>query len=745
MSSNYTITRILILALACYSISFNLFAQNAILPPYWKFKMDDNESYKLNNYDDGKWDKIKVPASWQSLNINKERSIGWYRVKFTVPDDMLNHDVVLYAGIIDDADETYCNEHLIGSTGKFPPKDQAAWDIQRRYVIKKGILKKENTLSVRVFNGIGNGGITGGDVFIETKRDYDKRFTALRKNKKSYFQLTTSNGLIAAVYNEKSNVIESLYPHIFSYYDSSLSASPVLRNIKINKDETPISVGYLRNTHIIEIKYPNYTLYYFASFIREDKILYCVVKGNTLAVKNLHLSFENVLGNVSIKDTCIIKNNQSEMCFSIGFSDSLHAMPSLQNAASSAIKQGLLEKELQFMRKTINTSKIPTTITPSERNVTEQGIAILMMSQVSNKEIFPLSHGQVLASLRPGVWAISWVRDAAFSIEAMSKLGLYTEAKEALQFMLNAKPTNQYIHYLHSDGKDYGVGVPYIISMTRYFGNGREESDFNDAGPNIELDNLGLYLIAFYHYINESGDIKFLLSHQSQIDIICKAIIHNINQQNIIRRDSGPWEHHLPGKEYMWTTGMCARGLQLIAGLHKKNNLPYKEYKNAYSRLYKGILENALINQKYIKGNATESDTSDHHYFDAATFELFANGLITDKELFVSHIQEYDKHNRALHDANRGYVRFNSNDSYENQEWPFAGLRVAVAQKNIGNKQQAKKLIDRITLFANSNNNHIPEILTNDLCHYSGAVPMVGYGSAAYILAILNYYKNEKN
>ncbi|MCP6769927.1 hypothetical protein NL529_34275, partial [Klebsiella pneumoniae] len=75
----------------------------------------------------------------------------------------------------------------------------------------------------------------------------------------------------------------------------------------------------------------------------------------------------------------------------------------------------------------ITKCKIPQQVSPEEHNTIEQGISILKMSQVSDKEIFPFSHGQVLASLRPGVWAISWVRDASFAIEAMSKLGMFDE------------------------------------------------------------------------------------------------------------------------------------------------------------------------------------------------------------------------------------------------------------------------------------------------------------------------------
>jgi GH15 family glucan-1,4-alpha-glucosidase len=306
--------------------------------------------------------------------------------------------------------------------------------------------------------------------------------------------------------------------------------------------------------------------------------------------------------------------------------------------------------------------------------------------------------------------------------------------------MLNAEPTDQYIHYNYADGKDYGIGVPYIVSVTRYFGNGREESDYNENGPNIEIDDFGLFLTAVYHYVNESGDRDFLLKWNTALSIVENAIIHNINEKRIIRTESGPWEHHLPGKEFMWTSGVCARGLQLISSLQKKYGLPYEQFETGYKTLFQGIMSNCLIDGRYIKGNAIEQNPTDHHYFDAATFELFANGLINDKKLFLSHMKEYDQHNRINKDPSKGYCRFNSNDCYENQEWPFAGLRVAVAQDHLGSKIEAKKLIDRITSYAGRNNNQIPEILSNDLGLYRGAIPMVGYGSGAYILAVLDYY-----
>lgn len=720
--------------------TFVIQAQSIRLPEQWKFIMDDNEAYKDPSFNDKDWQTIAAPMAWEKLGLNRERSIGWYRVAISVAPKLLNQEVVLYAGIIDDADETYFNGHFVGRTGKFPPNDQSAWDVQRQYLIKKEWIQKNNVIAIRVYNGAGGGGINGGRFELLSKTESDRQIARQIKSKKSYYQLTTSNGLTASVYNEQTNEIENWYPHIFSYYDSGLAVKPVLSHLRLNKSVKPVSVSYLQNTHIIKVKYPSFSLYYFTSFTRQDKILYVIAKGNEQSIRNLDFTFHEESGKISLVKSTIKNGANAEKYFLFGFADTLHKLPNLQIALNNLKQENLLAKEQQFMQNIFTAAKIPQAVTPAERNVIQQGIAILKMSQVSDKEIFPVSHGQVLASLRPGVWAIAWVRDAAFAIESMSKLGMYKEAKRALQFMLTASPTNQYIHYIYKDGKDYGIGVPYIISVTRYFGNGREESDYNENGPNIEIDDFGLFLTAFYYYINESGDRDFFENNEEAIHIIGKAILHNINDKNIIRRDSGPWEHHLPGKEFIWTSGVCARGLQLIATLQKRFNHPYREFEEGALRLYKGIREAALIENRYIKGNATEQNPTDHHYFDGATFELFANGLINDKKLFTSHMREYNKHNRISNDPEKGYCRFNSSDSYENQEWPFAGLRVAVAQVKLGNRKEAKKLIDRITAFASRNNNQVPEILSNEMGLYRGAIPMVGYGSAAYILALIKYY-----
>ena len=136
---------------------------------------------------------------------------------------------------------------------------------------------------------------------------------------------------------------------------------------------------------------------------------------------------------------------------------------------------------------------------------------------------------------------------------------------------------------------------------------------------------------------------------------------------------------------------------------------------------------------------------------------------MNDPSLFFSHMQEYDKVLRIK--GNRpGYIRLNSNDPYENQEWVFINLRIAMAHLLFSNKAAAYPLLNHITEQAALNNNIIPEMYSNKLqldkvtpnfmngniwCNcirdkgdqYIGTIPMVGYGSGAYLLTLFTYYE----
>jgi GH15 family glucan-1,4-alpha-glucosidase len=607
----------------------------------------------------------------------------------------------------------------------------------------------------------------------------------------SYFKLTTSNGLIAAVYDTKKLAIEYVYPHIFENYDSGLYVRPFVGNIALKSTERPTFTGYRENTHVITVAYDGFTVNYFSSFTNDDKIFYVVIRGEKQKIENMSFNSESGKGTI-ISNLSMLQNpledlnvriagnllkgsvlrrydkNIYEKYFLYSFTDPLHTDTAIVSKAIAKLvkaKKSLVDEEIGYMRNLFLKCIIPKNISVKERNVIEQSISFLKMSQVSDKEIFPLSHGQILASLRPGLWHVAWVRDGSYAIQAMTRLGMYNEAKKGLEFMLKS-PYGNYKHYIYKDGKDYGIGTDYKISVCRYYGNGKEESTFVE-GPNIEIDNFGLFLGAFSDYVAYSKDTAFykkwvnvVLTEVADVTILC------IDTNSLIKEDSGPWEHYLlMPRQYTFTSGVCARGLEQFALLQKQFHQPYEKFNAAAETLKQGILTHMLCENRYIKGNVNDKLKTDHEYYDAGVFEIFANNLITDNKLFQSHMDEYDKVLRIKSDR-PGYIRLSSADPYESQEWVFINLRIALAHLLFGEKAKAAVLLNHVTEQAAINFNTIPEMYSNKVqrdkmtdefksfdvwCNcirdkddlYIGAIPMVGYGSAAYILTLFAYYANE--
>lgn len=607
---------------------------------------------------------------------------------------------------------------------------------------------------------------------------------------RSYFKLTTSNGLIVAVYNSAENRIDYVYPHIFANYDSAKYVHPFTGNIKPEGNWKPVDAGYMKNTHVIVVKYENFTIYYFSSFTRNDKVFYAVIRGTKPAIEQLSFQAQTdsgtpvhgltLLENPLEDLPCIISgkaysgsllkqynDNLYEKYILYSFTDSLHTdstlIPrTLADLARSAVS--LVDEEVACMQNVFSSCRIPPQLNRQERDVVEQSVSILKMSQVSDKEIFPFSHGQILASLRPGLWHIAWVRDASYALQAMTRLGMYAEAKKGLEFMLKA-PANRFKHYIYSDGKDYGPGIDYQISLTRYFGNGKEECDFNEFGPNIEYDDFGFFLIAFSDYVSRSGDVDFLREWQTVVsEKVADVIVHCIDTNSLIKADSGPWEHHLQTvKQYTFTSGVCARGLEQYAQILEQSGYPCKNFTIAADRIKRAILKNMLYDNRLLKGNAGDQSETDHEFYDAGAYEVFANGLFKDKSLFLSHVKEYDKVLR-IKGPRPGYIRLSSADPYENQEWVFINLRIALAHLLFGSDDVAGEMINHVTRQATMNFNTIPEMYSNKLqmekvpadfksfniwCNciretddsYIGTIPMVGYGSGVYILSLFEYYE----
>jgi hypothetical protein len=130
----------------------------------WKFAIGDNKEWANPALNDKFWDKIYVPSSWEEQGYRGYNGFAWYRRHVTIPKKYEKTSLYLYIGKIDDVDEVYFNNKLIGGTGVFPPDYEGKWEVQRRYFIPHNLINYsgENVIAVRVYDGQESGGIRGG-------------------------------------------------------------------------------------------------------------------------------------------------------------------------------------------------------------------------------------------------------------------------------------------------------------------------------------------------------------------------------------------------------------------------------------------------------------------------------------------------------------------------------------------------------------------------------------------------------
>ena len=350
----------------------------------------------------------------------------------------------------------------------------------------------------------------------------------------------------------------------------------------------------------------------------------------------------------------------------------------------------------------------------------------LKMAQVrESNSVDRRPNGQILASLPPGMWNITWLRDMMYSVYALIEIGLKDEALDAIKFILNAD-TGYF--------KDY-VGTDYKFSVCRYYGDGMEESDFNEDGPNIEFDGAGLFLIGVARYIAEYGVADISEYSEEIFSGFADVLLSLIDSEGLIKADSSIWERHLNGKErhYAYTQitalgGLCGAML-LSKRLGDYDRLA--KYREGYERLKENIL-NKLIHKDGYFVSSLEEYRAYAGYLDASVVEAINFGVIDPDDVVAK--KTLDMMN-LLKTTGGGYKRNDDGDWYDKQEWIFIDLRIADAYKRIDKIDIADSIINRVKSYVLLNNYQFPELISEDGNSVTGSIPMIGFGAASYILS----------
>ena len=371
--------------------------------------------------------------------------------------------------------------------------------------------------------------------------------------------------------------------------------------------------------------------------------------------------------------------------------------------------------------------------TGAEQAVWRQGLALTLMAQVREPALggaYPT--GQILASLPPGMWNRTWPRDMSYAIAALARTGFSEQAWQALRFVLNGK----------AGGYVEEVGADYLVSITRYYGDGSEESDGNPdvEGPNIEFDGFGLFLWALGVWADGQEDLESLEEHWPVIEEKVTEVILSLvePETGLIAADSSIWEVHWNGRQKRFTYTSAAAVAGLCAAGRIAERLGELSKAQSYRDAAQGIRDAVLLHlidpvSGGVMGNLEEMETGEA--LDAAAIEVINWGLVDpDSPLADATIAALSPLRIA---PERGYFRNDDGGWYDRQEWVFVNLRVAAALRSMGRVAEADALVDWVVQQSRANYDMIAELYTEEEAAYAGAVPMAGYGAGALALARL--------
>lgn len=584
--------------------------------------------------------------------------------------------------------------------------------------------------------------------------------------------LVSANGYSAVVFSTVKKRISAFYPSIYRKYDEkSKEVTFILRsldyNININeksfflKDAKINEINYIPGTGIIKVSFSHeiadVVMYIFSSFnLRYPSF---VVKLEISPKERGIIQISRSIG-FSGKQPIVPYDDQNQYINSEygtilfyfkevakkGIEFSIYDLIVLTKDLETCLKVANyyfstffdpLEEELKFWNNWHTKTIIPKNLSREQTDLYKQSLAFIKMGQVREEG---RGFGQILASLTTGTWNIAWVRDGVYSTVALVRSGHLEEARDALRFFLEAD-TGYYKSYVF-DGKDWGIGVDYKISVCRYYGNGKEESDDNGNGVNIEIDGFGMFLWALSEYLNATNDVQFLNRYFETVDKqVIYPLIYNIDTNlSIIRPESGPWERHIRdngydgAKRFTYTTIMAIKGLREINNTLKKygrkSNYDIEKY---ISILLEGLNRNLVDANRKILVSSYEHFTRFGYprYVDGAVVEAINFGLVP-KDVSENTLKAFEDVLKMK--GREGYKRNLDGGWYDNQEWVIINLRTASAYKKLGNLEKANRLLRRVEDKALRGFYMIPELFDEKDDSFKGAVPMLGFGAGAYVM-----------
>ncbi|HSI05928.1 MAG TPA: glycoside hydrolase family 15 protein [Myxococcota bacterium] len=589
--------------------------------------------------------------------------------------------------------------------------------------------------------------------------------------------LVTGNGHGFAVYGEDAGALVKLYAHPYSFTrqdprDALAEGIPTTNFVKRLGWDDPgkAEVSYREQSHVIVRSSGHSTQSFFMPWGLERHVLVTTWESNAANVPPLVTEWAHTVATrreVQVEGATIRVSrfhDVDEVLVTVPLGPRAWAFASLENesdaerAAAEILRwaaaldaRALVERELREIE-AWRVKPAVTFASDDERALWRQSEMVLRMGQ-SREPNRPgrVNNGLILAALPDGGWVTYWVRDMAYAIDALIRMGHRAEARAGIEAYFHARP----IGAMHNDVG----GLPYQVSVVRYFGDGAEEPFFTQEGAtNIELDNWGLVLWVLGDYVARFGDDAILDTptyrgsiYESAKRYIVDPLIKNLDVHDgglITRADTSIWEERQKdAKHFAYSTIAAIVGLGRFDALAQRRGDAklHGDLLGVLSLLRQGF-DGAYAKDHRLRGTLERGIKND---IDGAVLTAFNFEVVTDRDVMKNTVDAMAR----LAVASGGYRRVTCilTDPkifeywYERQEFVFVDLSLAEVYRRLGEKAKADALLGVIVSKAARDHFFVPEMYVSvgnplfkgPIGAPTGAIPMVGYGAGAYISHLL--------
>lgn len=150
----------------------------------WSFIIDSTDKWIDPKANTKNWEKHILPSYWDKYGYKDFDGTAWYRKEFDM-DNTKTGKYVIVLGRIDDKDKVYINGELVGQTWstsetgtRYYHEDHKQF---RGYYFDSNLLKKRNTIAIKIYDRGMQGGIYTGPIGIATQENYSKYWMEIGK------------------------------------------------------------------------------------------------------------------------------------------------------------------------------------------------------------------------------------------------------------------------------------------------------------------------------------------------------------------------------------------------------------------------------------------------------------------------------------------------------------------------------------------------------------------------------------